>query len=150
MGALFKDARIKAGLDIQDVAKSLKIKREYLAAIENNEDAIIPAQVYADGYKKLYAKYLGIDIEEITSRKEAFTTSPSTSKMLFKKKYVDRMLVPASLILVFILIYWWQFITSDSPISVIDDVILSPEEYIDDNFTFPYMDEYNLKHIELY
>lgn len=150
MGALFKDARIKAGIDIQDAARSLKIKREYLAAIENNEDYILPAQVYVDGYKRLYAKYLGIEITEIMPKEEEVKKPAPTTKMLFKKKYADKMLVPSSVILVFILIYCWQFITSDSPISVIDDVILAPEEYIKDNFTFPYMNEYNLKHIELY
>lgn len=152
MGCLFKDARTKAGLEIHHVAKVLKIKREYLLAIENNEDYIMPAQVYVNGYKKLYANYLGINLEDALSNKSDIKQANIKPSFLLKKKYRDKLLVPASTILVFIIIYWWQSLTSSPPISLIDDLTKGSEEYnsynSDDNSTFRYREEYDLKNIE--
>lgn len=72
MTSILKEARLKKGLDTHDISKILRIKHEYLLAIENDEIEKIPGKVYAAGYKKLYAKYLGIDIGE-SSAKERIT-----------------------------------------------------------------------------
>ncbi len=57
-----KEIREQLGLSIDDVAKSINIKREYLAALEGGNFEIIPGPVYVNGYLKLYAKYLGISL----------------------------------------------------------------------------------------
>lgn len=149
MGRLFRDARIKAGLEIHHIAKVLKIRQQYLVAIENGEDYIIPGQVYVYGYKKLYANYLGINLEDALASKKNIRNAKPHSQFLFKKKYADKLLVPASFILVFIVIYCWQSLTNEGPINLIDDLTSGAEKYIDNNFTFPYAKEYNLQNTPL-
>lgn len=70
MSSIFKEARLKAGLDISDVARELKVKHQYLRAIEDGDLSVIPGQVYVNGYRRMYAKYLGIDITALPVHKD--------------------------------------------------------------------------------
>lgn len=59
--SVFKEARIKADLSVEDVSSRLNIRKHYIIAIEENRFSDIPSGVYAQGYIKMYAKLLGID-----------------------------------------------------------------------------------------
>lgn len=62
MALQLKEARIQAGYSIDEIAKDLNIRKQYLTAIEEEDYSILPGKVYAEGYKKLYARYLGISL----------------------------------------------------------------------------------------
>jgi cytoskeletal protein RodZ len=64
-GEILKKRREDLGRDIQEIADLLKIKADYLAAIENDAFAKLPAPVYTMGYIRCYAKYLDVDAESI-------------------------------------------------------------------------------------
>ena len=60
---VLKQARLEAGLEIDEISKILLIQRRYLIALEEGEMHLLPGRVYAVGYIRKYAAYLGIDPE---------------------------------------------------------------------------------------
>lgn len=55
-----KQARQQAGKTLEEVSFDLKIRKQYLIALEENDFSSLPGEVYAKGYLKLYSNYLGI------------------------------------------------------------------------------------------
>jgi cytoskeletal protein RodZ len=64
-GEKLQQARLEKGLTLEDVAKSTKIKTEFLAFIEEGEYAKLPSVSYAHGFVRNYAKFLGLPEKEI-------------------------------------------------------------------------------------
>lgn len=64
MTNFFQHHRNARGIDIKEVSKELKISEFYLRAIESDDFAKLPGDVYARGYIKEYARFLGIDAED--------------------------------------------------------------------------------------
>ncbi len=59
-----RDTRVLAGLSLSDVERDTRINRTYLEAIEDGRFGDIPAPIYARGFVRSYARYLGLDPEE--------------------------------------------------------------------------------------
>lgn len=64
-GEKLQQARLEKGLTLKDVAKSTKIKTEFLGFIEEGEYAKLPSVSYAHGFVRNYAKFLGLPEKEI-------------------------------------------------------------------------------------
>lgn len=64
-GSILKQRREELGLDIREISELLKIKLEYLSAIENDLFDKLPAPVYTRGYIRSYSKYLSVDPADI-------------------------------------------------------------------------------------
>lgn len=62
MSSPLKHARIESGKTIEEVAAYLKIKKQYLIALEEGNLDLIPAAVYVKGYLKLYSNYLRVPL----------------------------------------------------------------------------------------
>jgi len=58
---MLQDARIERKLTLADVVKAIKIKKEFLMAIEDGRYHDLPSESYALGFVKNYAAYVGID-----------------------------------------------------------------------------------------
>ena len=56
-----RDARIMRGLSTADVERDTRINRGYIDAIEEGRFETLPAPVYARGFVRSYARYLGLD-----------------------------------------------------------------------------------------
>ncbi len=65
IGAALSAAREAKGVDMADVARSTKIRTDYLKALEAEEFERIGGDVYAKGFLKTYAVALGLDPEEL-------------------------------------------------------------------------------------
>ena len=65
IGSMLKERRDDLGYELKDVSEILKIRSEYLAAVENWEMRRTPSKVYFKGYLKSYADYLGFDGDAI-------------------------------------------------------------------------------------
>ena len=65
VGERLRDAREVRGLDLYRVERDTKIRHKYLAAIEAGDYADLPGDVYARGFLRNYATYLGMDPDEI-------------------------------------------------------------------------------------
>lgn len=55
-----KQVRTEFGLDIDKISRHLNIRKKYLVALEEGNIDALPGRVYASGYLKLYAQYLGL------------------------------------------------------------------------------------------
>ena len=63
-GQRLKDKRLKNGLTLEEVAKTTKIKAQFLSAIENGEYEKLPSATYVYGFVKNYAQFLGLPEKE--------------------------------------------------------------------------------------
>lgn len=80
IGAALKAAREFRGLSLQDVADATRIRRTYLAAVEDMRLEELPSRPFAVGYVKAYAKLLGMDPDEAVARFK--DTSPDPDEPL--------------------------------------------------------------------
>jgi transcriptional regulator with XRE-family HTH domain len=65
IGGALRQARIDQGLGIDDVERDIKIRKKFITALEEGDSASLPGEVYARGFLKNYAEYLGIDPHEM-------------------------------------------------------------------------------------
>ncbi|WP_045221223.1 helix-turn-helix domain-containing protein [Desulfonatronum thioautotrophicum] len=64
-GRLLKEERLRQGLEIADVMDKTKISRMNLVAIEEGNEQALPHPVYAKGFVKNYARFLGMDADKM-------------------------------------------------------------------------------------
>jgi transcriptional regulator with XRE-family HTH domain len=65
IGATLREARMRAKIDINEVETRTKIRAKYLRAIENEEWALLPGDVYVKSFLRTYADYLGLDSRQL-------------------------------------------------------------------------------------
>jgi cytoskeleton protein RodZ len=65
VGTMLHDVRTKKKIDIDDVAKNLRIKKAYLIAIEESDYENIPEAPYGVGFVRSYASFLGLNSARI-------------------------------------------------------------------------------------
>ncbi|QGY41249.1 DUF4115 domain-containing protein [Pseudodesulfovibrio cashew] len=66
LGEALRQEREKKGLSIEMVMDSTKISRTNIVAMENGDRSSLPHPVYAKGFVKSYARFLGLDAEELS------------------------------------------------------------------------------------
>lgn len=62
MTSKLKEARQNAGYTVEQVADILKIRKQYIIGIEEEDFDQIPGKIYVEGYVKLYSEFLGIQV----------------------------------------------------------------------------------------
>jgi cytoskeleton protein RodZ len=67
LGERFRAAREARGLSLSEVSEQIRIRSVYLAAIEEENWSAIGAPVYIRGFLRTYARFLGLDPEEVVS-----------------------------------------------------------------------------------
>ncbi len=68
VGDQLRRAREERGIDLYRAERDTKIRARHLAALEDGDDANLPGAVYARGFLRNYALYLGLDPDEAVSR----------------------------------------------------------------------------------
>jgi len=71
VGTMLREARLRRGLTITEAAGDTRINPAYLEAIESERWELMPAPVYARGFFRAYARYLGVprdDVEHVVPR----------------------------------------------------------------------------------
>lgn len=68
VGADLRAARERLGWTVDDVAEGLRIRTQYLLALEEGRITALPGAAYAVGFLRTYATALGLDPEEMTRR----------------------------------------------------------------------------------
>jgi len=68
LGAWMRERREERGYDLDRVERDTRIGRGYIEAIEREQFDLLPAPVYARGFVRSYARYLGLDEEEALER----------------------------------------------------------------------------------
>ena len=64
-GSVLHDARTSAGKSVLEVAEALNLLNSYVEALENNDYSRFNSPLFARGYIKSYARYLGLDEEPL-------------------------------------------------------------------------------------
>lgn len=64
---LRKEREIR-GISLKEIADSTKISKRFLEAIERNDHGTLPAPVFTRGFVREYARYLGLNHEEMVNR----------------------------------------------------------------------------------
>jgi cytoskeleton protein RodZ len=71
VGAELRAARLKKAEEIDAIAAKLKIRKEILQALEESDYERHPPKVYAIGFVRAYAQYLGLEAEALVRRYKA-------------------------------------------------------------------------------
>ncbi len=61
LGTSLRQAREKRGLELDAVQRALRIRKRYLEALESERFEQLPGEVYARGFLREYAEFLGLD-----------------------------------------------------------------------------------------
>src|SRR5947209_14692529 len=56
------------GISVKEISDATKISKRFLEAIERNDHRTLPAPVFTRGFIREYARYLGLNAEEIVNR----------------------------------------------------------------------------------
>jgi Helix-turn-helix domain len=65
VGARLSAARNARGLSLSDAERQTRIARRFLQAMEADQFDVLPAPVYARGFLRNYARFLGLDEKEL-------------------------------------------------------------------------------------
>jgi cytoskeletal protein RodZ len=65
VGELLKEARLKKGFSLQEIAGLIKIRVEFLMALEGNDFAKIPQATTTKGFLRNYAEFLDLKAENV-------------------------------------------------------------------------------------
>ena len=76
IGRLLEHKRKERGLSLEEVVQATKIRKRYLMGLEREDYAILPDAVYARGFLKTYANYLGLDGEALSQQLKNSTRTP--------------------------------------------------------------------------
>lgn len=82
IGNRLKEKRIDLKLSIERVSDELKIRPEFLKAIEEDNYSVFSSDLYAKGFIKSYSKYLGLNSDTFTAvyRRDIESTKLETNK----------------------------------------------------------------------
>lgn len=65
VGEILRRARLHYGQSLEDIERNLRIRAELIEAIEKGDSKKLPGRVYAIGFVRSYAEYLGLDGEKM-------------------------------------------------------------------------------------
>jgi cytoskeleton protein RodZ len=117
---LLKETREAQKLSIDDVAEKLRINKNYLRALENNEENLT-CDVYTLGFLKSYATYLGLDSENLCKKFKEKAVPPHISPLSFpapspgKGMPSRKILVLSFSVLIATIGGWWWIENSNVP-----------------------------------
>lgn len=122
-GEKLRQARRYKNLKIEDIAKKLNIRSEYLLALEDEHFEELPAGLYGKNFIKEYASFLGLNTKEILKdwNEQTLSSSPNnpfSRKILARHKFIifpkiirNLLIISAILICFLYLIIYFKKIT---------------------------------------
>jgi len=92
-GEELRQARLFKNLKIEEVSRHLKIRGEYLTALEEERLDQLPAGLYGKNFLKEYALFLGLDHEAILKKLSEktnldYSADPFSQKILKKRELI--------------------------------------------------------------
>lgn len=94
-GKLLKEERLRQGLELSEVMEKTKISRISLEAIEQGDSRALPHPVYAKGFVKNYARFLGLDADKMGNTMAQIYTSDEEESEEEHIALVDARKLPA-------------------------------------------------------
>ena len=84
---LRREREIRA-ISLKEIADATKISKRFLEAIENNDHRTLPAPVFTRGFVREYARYLGLNSEEMVNR---YNYAAAGDDRIEKSAHLDRL-----------------------------------------------------------
>jgi cytoskeletal protein RodZ len=84
-----KNKRLEINTPIEKIASELNIRKQYLIAIEEQDYTHTPGKVYAEGYIKLYATYLGVEYSVDESKATERTLQKIVKPQSLNKPFIE-------------------------------------------------------------
>jgi len=72
IGKILREKREERELSVATVSVETRINKKYIQALEDENFLLIPSQVYAKGFLKAYANFLGLDAKSLIDELAAF------------------------------------------------------------------------------
>jgi cytoskeletal protein RodZ len=70
IGETLREARVAAGIRLDEAERTIRIRVRYLDALENEEWDVLPGDAYVRGFLHTYADFLGLDGAELVDSYE--------------------------------------------------------------------------------
>lgn len=80
IGNILREARQAKGYSLADAEEATKIRARYLEALENEQFEILPGQVYVIAFLRNYARFLGLDDNQLVQQYKEMGTSSDISE----------------------------------------------------------------------
>lgn len=122
VGEILKKAREEKKIPLSQVEREIKVKREYLLALESDDYQNLPSFTFTQGFIKLYAQFLGLkadkllaifrrDFKGVDKKKvlpEGLVNPLKTSSLSWTPK--TTMIIAALVVFILVIIYlFWQY-----------------------------------------
>jgi len=120
LGSSLREARVRRGIELAQVAAETRIRTRYLQALEDERFELLPGSVYAKGFLRAYADYLGLDgqlfVDEYNARFNANGAPPAPQQLELRPSPLRRYGVVAAVLLLALTgaLLAWQ-LSSPSP-----------------------------------
>lgn len=79
------------GISLKEIADATKISKRFLGAIERNDHNTLPAPVFTRGFVREYARYLGLNVEEMVNR---YNFAAAGDERIEKSAHLERLTTP--------------------------------------------------------
>ena len=79
------------GISLKEIADATKISKRFLEAIERNDHRMLPAPVFTRGFVREYARYLGLNADEIVNR---YNFAAAGDDRIEKSPHLERLVQP--------------------------------------------------------
>lgn len=79
-GKYLKRERELRGISLDEISRATKIRKSILEAIEADCIEDLPSEIFVVGFIKAYARYIGLDPEDVVMRYRSFHTQEGDSK----------------------------------------------------------------------
>jgi len=87
---LRREREIRA-ISLKEIADATKISKRFLEAIEKNDHKTLPAPVFTRGFVREYARYLGLNSEEMVNR---YNYAAAGDDRIEQSTHLDRLVAP--------------------------------------------------------
>ncbi len=101
IGQILREAREDLKNSLEDAAKSLRIKKEYLMALEEGNFDSLPGTTYVSGFLKSYTQYLGLNIDQSLLRLVSSKDTAETPNETILRAIPDKKSSPNFIIIAF-------------------------------------------------
>src|SRR6476659_8698478 len=81
-------------ISLKEIADATKISKRFLEAIERNDHKTLPAPVFTRGFIREYARYLGLNAEEMVNR---YNFAAAGDDRIEQSAHLDRLVTPKAL-----------------------------------------------------
>ncbi|MBI1207175.1 MAG: DUF4115 domain-containing protein [Azospirillum sp.] len=135
VSALLKATRKSQGMELRDVATTLKIRHVYMLAIEDGRFSELPGPAYAVGFLRTYSDFLGLDGDIVVRRYKDEIAGKVGRQYLYMPTPVPEGRVPGGTVLLIAVVFagvayggWYYLSAIDR--SVVDLIPALPQRLV--------------------